>query len=500
MPCLTIARRNLLDASLACTKTLGVLLFLCAATAIGSSAQAFKTLANFNSANGSSPVAPVIQGEDGNFYGTTVTGGARNSVCGGSCGVAFEMSSAGALTTLYDFCQQPNCADGFEPLAGLTLASDGNLYGTTAQGGLAVSNAGTIFRISGASLSPNFYNFADPSLPATTLVPYIDGNLYGTTLLGGANAYGSAFKISASGAFNTLSSFDKINGESPSSLVLARDGNFYGATTAGGSGNGCNQNGCGTVFRLTPGGAITVLYNFCSGKCRDGAAPASLFQASDGNLYGVTTQGGHSLGDGTLFQISLKGRLTTIYRFCSQTNCTDGLAPQSLMEGSDGNLYGTTLGGGDLNCVASRGGCGIVFEMSRSGVFTTLHTFEATDGAFPYGLSQGTNGKFYGVTSNGGSSSACDLGCGTVYSLDASLAPFASFVFPAAKAGQTVGLLGQGFTGTSAVTFNGTAATFTVVSDTFLQATVPAGAKSGYVSVATPGGPLQSNVTFVVIP
>jgi uncharacterized repeat protein (TIGR03803 family) len=283
--------------------------------------------------------------------------------------------------------------------------------------------------------------------------------------------------------------------------VLARDGNFYGTTTAGGSGTGCNRNGCGTVFRLTPGGAITTLYNFCSGKCRDGSAPASLLQGSDGNLYGVATGGGHSLVDGTIFRISLTGQLTTIYRFCSQARCTDGLAPQSLIQGSDGNLYGATAGGGDLNCnPGPGGGCGTIFELTHTGVFATLHTFESTDGSYPYGLSQSTNGRFYGVTSNGGSSSACALGCGTIYSLDAGLAPFTSFVFPAGKMGQAIGLLGQGFTGTSDVSFNGTAATFTVVSDTFLQATVPTGAKSGYVTVSTPGGTLQSNIAFTVIP
>ncbi len=496
-----IARHNRLDVTLACVKTLA-LLFLCAATAIAAPAQAFKTLTNFNSANGSSPVAAIIQGEDGNFYGTTVTGGTHNSVCGGSCGVAFEMSPAGTLTKLYNFCQQPNCGDGFEPLAGLTLASDGNLYGTTAQGGLAVSNAGTIFHIApNGTLSPNFYDLAPPSLPSTTLVPYIDGNLYGTTLLGGTDGFGSVFKISTSQAFHNLSGFTQTNGESPSSLVLARDGNFYGTTTAGGSGTGCNRNGCGTVFRLTPGGAITTLYNFCSGKCRDGSAPASLLQGSDGNLYGVATGGGHSLVDGTIFRISLTGQLTTIYRFCSQARCTDGLAPQSLIQGSDGNLYGATAGGGDLNCnPGPGGGCGTIFELTHTGVFATLHTFESTDGSYPYGLSQSTDGKFYGVTSNGGSSSACSLGCGTIYSLDAGLAPFTSFVFPAGKIGQTIGLLGQGFTGTSDVSFNGTAATFTVVSDTFLLATVPTGAKSGYVTVSTPGGTLQSNIAFTVIP
>lgn len=464
------------------------------------SAQSFTSLVSFGKTNGAEPIAALQQGEDGNFYGVTVAGGIYNSDCSGTCGTAFQITPAGTLTDLYNFCQQANCADGFEPLAGLMLASDGNLYGTTAQGGEAVSNAGTIFRISGASLSPNFYDLAPPSLPATTLVSYIDGNLYGSTLLGGSDGYGSTFKISPSGAFTNLSSFNQANGESPSSLVLARDGNFYGTTTAGGSGNGCNHNGCGTVFRLTPAGTITVLYNFCSGKCRDGAAPTSLIQATDGNLYGVTTQGGHSLGDGTLFQISLKGRLTTIYRFCSQSNCTDGLAPQAIVQANDGNLYGTTLGGGDLNCVSSSGGCGTIFQVNRSGVLTTLHTFESADGAFPYGLSQGTDGKIYGVTSNGGSNSACDLGCGTVYSLDNNLEPFAGFVFPAAKVGQTVGILGQGFTGTSGVSFNGQSATFTVVSDIFLQATVPAHATTGYVSVSGASGMLTSNVAFVVIP
>ncbi len=504
MPRLIIAQRNFLkviSASFARGRALCVLFALCSAMAIGSPAQTFQTLVNFNRSNGASPISAPLQNIDGNLYGTTPQGGLYNSLCSGSCGVAYEMTPGGTLAAFFDFCNRAGCPDGFAPLAGLALTPDGTMYGTTSQGGSSTDQAGTAFKIDIGANYTQLDDFSGPSLPFTTLAQYINGTFYGTTLLGGTYGYGSVYTLSPAGVLTTIYSFNKTNGESPSSMVLGRDGNFYGTTTAGGSGTACNQQGCGTVFRLTPAGKLTVLYNFCTGKCRDGSAPASLIQASDGNLYGVTNGGGRSSVDGTLFKISLSGALKTIYSFCALTNCTDGLAPQTIIEGSDGNLYGTTAGGGDLNCNAQiGGGCGTVFEVTSSGSLATLHTFESTDGAYAYGLTQYTNGSFYGVTSNGGSSSMCNLGCGTIYKINSGLSPFVSFVFPAAKVGETVGILGQGFTGTTSVKLNNTPMNFTVASDTYIQATVPSGASKGSITVTTPGGTLKSNVPFNVIP
>jgi uncharacterized repeat protein (TIGR03803 family) len=171
-----------------------------------------------------------------------------------------------------------------------------------------------------------------------------------------------------------------------------------------------------------------------------------------------------------------------------------------LVEGSDGNFYGTTPYGANLDCGSS--GCGTVFDITSTGTFTTLYEFDAAyGGIFPYSaLLQSTNGVFYATTYEGGFSGGCDSGCGVLYSLNMGLGPFVSFVRNPAKVGQLFGILGQGFTGTTSVLLNGTSATFTVKSDTLIEATVPSGATTGYVTVTTPSGTLTSNVPFQVIP
>jgi uncharacterized repeat protein (TIGR03803 family) len=207
---------------------------------------------------------------------------------------------------------------------------------------------------------------------------------------------------------------------------------------------------------------------------------------------------------GTIFKIDQDGKLTTVYEFCSQPNCADGSEPiGALIQATDGNFYGATIGGGDSTCNSGNGGgCGTVFELNHlDGTLTTLHTFEDTDGSNPAGsFLQATNGTLYGTTLFGGEP-LCDksYGCGTVFSLSMGLGQFVTFVRAAGKVGQTGGILGQGFTGTTGVSLNGTPASFTVVSDTFIRATVPAGATTGYVTVATPSGTLTSNVPFHVI-
>ena len=166
----------------------------------------------------------------------------------------------------------------------------------------------------------------------------------------------------------------------------------------------------------------------------------------------------------------------------------------TLIQATDGNFYGTAAYDGLYP------NFGTVFAITPSGTLTTLHNFDSTDGSYPYaGLLQATTGGFYGTTFAGGSSTACPFGCGTVFSLDMGLGPFVAFVGAAGKVSQTGGILGQGFTGTTSVTLNGIAANFTVVSDTFIKATVPQGATNGYVTVNTPTGALMSNVPFRVI-
>ena len=180
-----------------------------------------------------------------------------------------------------------------------------------------------------------------------------------------------------------------------------------------------------------------------------------------------------------------------MYSFCSLTNCADGSSPNLLTQGSDGNFYGTTESGGI--------GDGTVFEITSTGTLTTLHSMCSetlcSDGSSPIGgLLQATNGAFYGTTYMGGTSND-----GIVFRLNTGLAPFVSFIRNPAKVGQQFGILGYGLSGTSGVVFNGTSANFTAKSDTLLVATVPSGATTGYVTVITPSGTLTSNVPFRVI-
>jgi uncharacterized repeat protein (TIGR03803 family) len=269
------------------------------------------------------------------------------------------------------------------------------------------------------------------------------------------------------------------------SLLQATDNNFYATASGGGANNS------GTVFRITLGGAFTTIYTFCAQpNCADGSTPnATLIQATDGNLYGTTTfggAGGCAGACGTIFKMTTEGALTTIYSFSG----SDGSYPWGgVIQAADGNFYGLTIAGGDFNL-------GTIFELTPEGVLTTLHSFDGTDGMQAYGrLLQGTSGTFYGATFRGGS-----VNGGTLFSLNTGLGPFVSLVHNPAKVGQPFGILGQGFTGTTSVSLNGNLASFSVKSETLILATVPPGATTGFVTVMTPSGTLTSNVPFRVIP
>jgi len=471
-----------------CWKTACWIAVFCAGTSIAAPAQVFNTLLNFAGTNGANPQAALIQGIDGSLYGTTSDGGDHLH------GTFFKLSAEGKLTTLYSFCQQANCMDGANPYGALVLGTDGNLYGTTLTGG--EEDYGTIFKITPGGKLVRLHSFClqqycpDGATPFAGLVQGIDGSFYGTAEAGGEYMSGIIFKITSAGAFTVLYSFcggDCTDGAYPfDRLIQGTDGNFYGTTWIGGS-----FYSEGTVFKITPTGELTTLYTFClQSDCLDGAAPqAGLTQASDGNFYGTTTQGGAG-SDGTAFRLTPGGELTTLYSFCTQTNCTDGGYPQAgLIQATDGNLYGTTtLHGGN--------GYGSVFRISRAGALTTLHNFGSTDGASPMStLLQATNGKIYGTTNLGGSGSA-----GTLFQMSGNLKSFVTFVNGAGKAGQRVGILGQGLAGTTGVSLNRVPMNFSIKSDTLLIATVPVGATTGFVNVTTPDSTLTSNVLFHVLP
>jgi uncharacterized repeat protein (TIGR03803 family) len=365
------------------------------------------------------------------------------------------------LTVLHNF----DGTDGQQPHGGLTLGPDGNLYGAT--------GSGTVFKITPNADLTILYTFStDPGGLEASPILGGDGNFYGTTV----NGVGNAYKITPAGAMTLLATLFEFP---YAPLFYASDGNFYGTTFAGGSGGGC-FNGCGTVFRMTPNGTITTLYNFDG---IHGQNPyASVFEGSDNNLYGTASAGG-SDNEGTIFRLSPRG-----IAVLKTLDGRDGGAPfVGVIQATDGNLYGVTATGGRLKH-------GVIFQITSAG-YSVLYDFDGTNGSSPQSqLIQHTNGKIYGMTEGGGTS-----GKGVVYSFDMGLSPFVRLVQAAGKVGQTGGILGQGFTGTTSVSLNGTPANFAVVSDTFLKATVPPGATTGYVTVTTPSGTLTSNVPFHVI-
>ncbi len=418
-------------------KAIFVVAAFCCLTAISSQAQSLTTIASFNGTDGKAPTGSLIRGTDGNFYGTTSAGGAN------SAGTVFKVAPDGKLTTLYSFCSQTNCTDGSTPEGQLLQGKNGNFYGTTSAAGLENLNAGTIFEITPQGKLKTFYSFcsvvvsglcADGSTPYSGLIIGADGNLYGTTLSGGSNAadnncfcggLGTIFKISPAGKLTTLYDFCNftnsggycLDGGAPFGAFLqAANGNFYGMTNNGGTGV---DNSGGTVFEMTPSGTLTTLYSFCAHQatCPDGAYPYDgLIQGKNGNFYGVTRYGGDSSW-GTVFEITTTGKLTTLYRFSTNTL---GVVPYSaLVQGKDGNFYGTLSSGGPYSSEGNASGT--AFKITPKGVLTMLYGFcsqaGCTDGAYPYaGLVQGANGDLYGVTYAGGAN-----GDGTVFSLSTGL-------------------------------------------------------------------------------
>ena len=488
-------------------KLAGILAVFCVATSIASVAQTFTSLASFDGADGVDPqYMSLVQGIDGNFYGTTDGGGANGN------GTVFKITPEGTLTTLHSFCLQlPDCSDGAEPQAGLVLASNGDFYGTTYGGG--VNGYGTVFKITAAGTLTTLYSFcakkdcADGSLPYAALVQGTDGDFYGTTGYGGANCpnngpkgCGTVFKITAAGTPTQLYSFCAQatcpDGVLPvGGLVQGTDGNFYGTTEGS-----ATVGRLGTVFKITPTGTLTTLYGFCvQTNCTDGANPYDgLVQATNGDFYGTTYTGGANEG-GTVFSITAGGTLTTLDSF----GIPDGGFPYAgLVQATDGNFYGTTPYSEVNRPVCNDQHCGTVFQITPAGTVTRLHNFVLTDGGLPHGgLLQATNGKLYGTTSYGGPiSSNCSEGCGTVFSLSVGLGPFVKTNPTAGKVGATVIILGNNLTGTTSITFNGTTAPLLKVTASAIETSVPTGATTGTVEVTRPSGVLNSNVAFQVLP
>ena len=318
---------------------------------------ALTILLSFNGTNGSHPAAALVQGSDGNFYGTTACGGSS-----GNNGTVFQMTPAGVLTTLVSF----DGTNGKHPAAWLVQATDGYFYGTTIRGGKY--NLGTIFQVTPTGTLTTLVTFSggNGSAPFAALVQGTNGNLYGTTSVGDGGG-GTVFRVTPAGVLATLARFTGANGYySAAALVQGQDGNFYGTTEFGGNVSLNAGLGFGSVFRMTSTGALTTLIPF-NGAANGSHCASGLVQGSDGNFYGTTAGGGAggSLGGGTVFKMTPAGALTTLVSF-NGANGNSSQAP--LIQGSDGNFYGTTTYGGP-------GGAGTVFQVTPAGVLTTLVSF-----------------------------------------------------------------------------------------------------------------------------
>jgi uncharacterized repeat protein (TIGR03803 family) len=408
----------------------------------GEEKMAYRFCSELNCSDGIAPQGNVVEGPDGDFFGTTSGGGADSNKdwCPQGCGTVYRITRDGELITVYSFCALTNCADGAVPLGGMVAGADGYLYGTTSSGGYGGS--GTVFTITPHGDLVTLYQFcsikycADGRMPNAPLLQGSDGSLYGTTVYGGATGYG-------------------------------------------------------TIFRMTTGGVLTTVYNFCTGDCHYGFYPSGgLTQGVDGNLYGTTASSVRGDG-GTIFKFSPQGRLTMLHRFCFEgRDCSDGARPETgVTLGSDGYLYGTTSAGR-----------GSIFRISPSGDFQFIRGFWSA-GLLEGGLAQGTNGLFYGYCAGESGDRTCtkdDPYYGNVFTMSMGLKPFVktSPTFGAVSAPITI--LGSHLIGATAVSFNGTPAAFNVVSESEITTNVPSGATSGWVEVTTPKGTLMSNLPFKV--
>ena len=316
----------------------------------------------------------LTEGSDGNFYGQTFSGGTANA------GTIFEITPSGQFTSLYSFCSQTNCTDGSTPQSALVQASDGTFWGTTISGG--ANNKGTVFKFVPGNAPTVVYSFcaqsncADGTYPYTGLTLASDGNFYGVTAEGGsygANCQtvipygcGTVFRITPSGTLTTLYTFCSQpnctdGGVSQGQLIQAKDGNLYGTTNSGGA-EQYGGPGQGTVFKISLQGDLTTVYTFCTGSsCTDGLLPESgVIQAKDGNFYGTALLGGPE-GWGSVFQITPKGKFSVVTSF----DQTDGASVAAgLVQANNGKLYGGTQEGGNTTC---QYGCGVLYSVRAKG-------------------------------------------------------------------------------------------------------------------------------------
>jgi uncharacterized repeat protein (TIGR03803 family) len=449
---------------------------------------------DFDFTHGSGPQGGISMGMDGNFYGTTYQGGSH------SAGTVFKITPTGAFTELYDFA---NGSDGAFPRTPPVQAQDGNLYGTTGNGTIAV-----LYKITTSGTFTVMVNLASQSYSPLLLAA--DGNLYGTTLFGGTFNAGTVFQFSpATKKFKTLFNFH-TEGSPHGPLMQGVDGALYGTTTSGGTASG------GVVYRITTAGSYKVLTNFSTSSNANGATPfAGVVQGSDKFLYGVTSAGG-SNGVGVLFKVSTTGTgFVVVHNFDTTTGDTPLSTP--LLH-TNGTIYGLTSHGGthpsygvfySMNVGLQPFVAPVVLHSAKANATVELlgQGFNTATGVL-FGTGAGTLTISSDTFATAKITTGATTGVITVEEPGGNLKTLQTFkITPAIKSftptsgpvGTSVVITGTSLQQASAVKFGGVAATaFTVNSDTQVTATVPTGAVTGKISITTPGGTANSSAIFTV--
>lgn len=462
-----------------------------AGIAIPAQAQTYTPLYAFGAVDSSEngPNGQLALGRDGNFYGTI-----NPDISG-----IYRITPKGAETMLWWAPTYPN---GSVCYSGLTLGADGLLYGTCEMWNGFTDNGGIVFKFNPSQGQNGFTILYSFPYCGTTWLPSpltlgTDGNLYGTTFGSGYcdTGYGKFFKITPAGKLTTLHVFQgqpgNDAGEPSGALTLGANGNFYGTSEVGG-------NSGGTVYEITPKGKVTLVYSFSNTGPMEPVA--GVTQGADGKFYGTTYEGG-TYGEGAIFGLTAAGKIAYLHYFNQSVDHAE-FPNFPLTLGTDGNLYAPSLS-------FYMGGYGpeSLFEITTKGVYTDLYNLQ------PGGCSENTpdgcmlssplvlhpNGTFYGTAAQGGVYQGEGIGRGVFYSLNTGLKPYIILQFPRGKIGASIGIFGVGLKAATAVSFNGTAAQFKVHSATYLTATIPTGATSGYVAVSTKSGTLNSDVKLTVV-
>jgi uncharacterized repeat protein (TIGR03803 family) len=399
-----------------------LLVFVCANPCIQASDITLTILGSFSGTNGADPWASLVQGNNGNFYGTTYAGGPTTNISDfghPGFGTIFKVTPDGFLTTLAAFYG----TNGSHPRASLIQASDGNFYGTTCYGGSATNvlsfgqiGYGTVFKMTpdGGLNTLVSFNGTNGACPTAGLAEGPDGNLYGTTRYGGTSfndpraantgygvpGDGTIFRINTNGVLTTLFSFtpDTQGGQPMAPLTLGSDGSFYGIISGG-------TYGWGEIFRISLDGTFAPIASLDS---KNGPAQLSaIIESRDGGFYGVGQVSG-AYHCGAIYKVSPNHSISTVVSFTNSGAFSWG----SVVEGTDGNLYGTT-------CNSSDHQYGYVYQVLPKGDYAVIASFALTNGSGPQtGMIQGRDGSLYGTTFSGGAyADQFGLGYGTIFRL-----------------------------------------------------------------------------------